>query len=255
MDESDANLRGGVHGRIVPWFRSRVKGWGGLFRLPPDDDPQQGLKGGRGHAHGRRARDGPDGIRDGAIFRLVRGILPEARSAAHPHVHHDRLTVPGDGTGEGVSLEPAQAVEAFRDAPIRRDDVRAQTLRRDALRVLRRLRLIVRPRHTGREGRHDASRRFEAPSGGRAEGFSERARLIVPTLGSAQVEQRSLREQRDEGVDGSGADGGVAGGGGVHACIVPSWGGGVKRGERNIHNNLIGPRGREDYYPSAARIR
>ena len=230
MDESDANLRGGVHGRIVPWFRSRVKGWGGLFRLPPDDDPQQGLKRSRSHADGRRARDGPDGICDGTVFRLVGGILPEARSAAHPHVHHNRLTVPRDGTGERVSLQPAQAVEAFRDAAIRRDHVGPQTLRRDALRVLRRLRLIVRPRDTGRECRHDASRRFEAPPGGGAEGFSERARLIVPTLGSAQVEERSLREQRDEGVDGSGADGGVAGGGGVHARIVPDWGGPVKRG-------------------------
>ena len=233
MDESDANLRGGVHGRIVPWFRSRVKGWGGLFRLPPDDDPQQGLKGGRGHADGRRGRDGPDGRCDGTVFRLVGGILPEARSAAHPHVHHNRLTIPRDGTGECVSLQPAQAVETLRDAPIRRDHMGPQALRRDALRVLGGLGLIVRPRHTGGECRHDASRSFEAPSGGRAERFSERTRLIVPTLGSAQVEQRSLREQRDEGFDGSGADGGVAGGG-VHARIVPDWGGPVKRWKKEI---------------------
>lgn len=101
----------------------------------------------------------------------------------------------------------------------------AQTLRGDPLRVLRRLRLIVRPSDAGRERGDNASRHFHVPSGGRTQRVSERLRLIVPPLGSVEVEERSLREERDEGFGGSGADGEVTvGGGAVHARIIPDWG-------------------------------
>ena len=213
-----------VHGRTILPAWNACEWWGGRsFRLPPDDDPEKSLQRGGFHAHGRGAGDAADSVRDGAVLRLIRRILPEPCGAAHPHIDHDRVPVTRDGTGKGVRLQPVQPVESHPGAAIRRSDMGAQSLRRDALRVLVRLRLIVRPSHAGRERGDNAARDFHVPSGRGAQRISERASLIVPPLGGAQVEQRSLREERDEVADGSGVDGVVTGvgGGAVHACIVP----------------------------------
>ena len=98
----------------------------------------------------------------------------------------------------------------------------AKTLRGDPLRVLRRLRLIVRPSDAGRERGDNGRGDFHVPSGHRAQRVSEALRLGVPTLGSVEVEERSLGEKPDERFGGAVADGEVTvGGGAVHARIVP----------------------------------
>lgn len=113
-----------------------------LVGLPSDDDPQQRLQRGGGHAHGRRGRDGADGVRDGAILYGGRGILRraiglrEARRTAHPNIDHHRVIVPRDGTGERVRLRAAQPVEPFHHAAVGSVHMGAEPLRRDALRVL-----------------------------------------------------------------------------------------------------------------------
>jgi len=100
--------------------------------------------------------------------------------------------------------------------------VGAQALGHDALRVLVRLGLIVCPRDAGRERGHHASGHFHVPSRGGRQRLRELARLGVPTLGGAQIVERGLREEADEGFDGAGANCFVAlGGGAVHAYIVP----------------------------------
>ena len=87
----------------------------------------------------------------------------------------------------------------------------SEPLRRDALRVLLRLDLIVRPSDSGRECGDNAARHFEVPSGAVAERLREPGSLTVPTLGSVVVEEGSGREEGRE-------TGGV--GGAVHAYIV-----------------------------------
>ena len=196
---------------------------GRSFRLPPDDDPQKRLQRGGCHAHGRGTRNVPNRIRDGAVLGRVRRVLPQPCGATHPHIDHHRTGVSRDGTGECIRLGAAQTLEPVHRAAIRRSDMGTQALRRDALRVLVRLRLIVRPSHAGRERGDNASRDFHIPlRTNRREGFSERVSLAVPTLGGVEIVQRGVAQQADERLGGAGADGFVTlGAGGAHACIVP----------------------------------
>ena len=212
-------------------FRFRVS-----FGLPPHDDPQQGLQRGGGHADGARSGECADGVRDGPVLGRVGRILAKPCGAAHPHVHHHRVTVSGDGTGKRVRLGAAKAVEALPDASVGSVHVGAQTLRRDALRVLGRLRLIVRPRHTGRERGHNGRGDFHAPLGAQdAERLREVSGLGVPLLRGGVVEEGSRCEVADEGFDGVGADGFVTvGASGAHAYIVPCHAGHVNGWGRNI---------------------
>ncbi len=195
-----------------------------LVGLASDDDPEQGLQRGGSHAHGRRSRDCPNRVRDGAVLGRVRGILPQSRSAAHPHIHDDRVPIPGDGASECVRLRSAQPVEPFPDAPIGGIHVGVKTLRRDALRVLGGLSLVMGPSDAGRErgddGRSDLQRPFGALNTQR---LGKLPRIIVPAHGCVQVKERSGGEERDEALGGLGSDGGVAGSGGGHARIVPRW--------------------------------
>ena len=123
----------------------------------------------------------------------------------------------------------------------------AEPLRRDALRVLLRLHLIVRPRDTGRECGDNAARHFEVPSGAVAERLREPGSLTVPTLGSVVVEEGSGREEGRE-------TGGV--GGAVHACIVTDPDAECNPVQRNFLYSRYRARGRPgagDYYPPRAR--
>ena len=198
-------------------FRFRVS-----FGLPPHDDPQQGLQRGGGHAHGTRSGECADGVRDGPVLGRVGRILAQSGSAAHPHVHHHRVTVSGDGTSKRVRLRAAKAVEALPDASVGSVHVGAESLRRDALRVLVSLRLIVRPRHTGRERGDNGRGNFRAPLRTQdAQRLREVSGLNVPLLRGGVVEEGSRCEVADEGFDGVGADGFVAvGASGAHGSIV-----------------------------------
>jgi len=192
-----------------------------LVGLASDNDPQQGLQRGGSHADGGRSREGLDRVRDGAVLGRVRGILPQSRSAAHPHVNDDRVPIPGDGASECVRLGSAQAVEAFPDATIRSIHVGAEAPRRDALRVLDGLRLIVRPSDAGRERGDNGRGDLQRPLGTLdAQRIGKLPRIIVPCHCSVQVEERSGGEEADETLGGLGSDGGVAGSGGGHASIV-----------------------------------
>ena len=89
----------------------------------------------------------------------------------------------------------------------------AQTLRHDALRVLVRLRLVVRPSDAGRERGDNAARNFHAPLGAdEAQTASEVSGLGVPRIGSSSIEEGSGCEEGTETVGN--------GGGGDHALIV-----------------------------------
>ncbi len=192
-----------------------------LVGLASDNDPQQGLQRGGSHAHGRRSREGLDRVRDGAVLGRVRGILPQSRSAAHPHIHDDRVPVPGDGASECVRLRSAQAVEAFPDATVRSIHVGVKTLRRDALRVLGGLSLVMGPSDAGRERGDNGRSDLQRPLGTLdAQRLGKLPRIIVPCHCSVQVEERSGGEEADETLGGLGSDGGVAGSGGGHASIV-----------------------------------
>ena len=204
-----------------------------LFRLPPDDDPEKRLHGRGFHVPFRR--DFAHRVRDGPVLALVGRVLPEPRSTAHPNIHHHGASVPGDGAGECVGLQPPQPVETVRHAAIRRSNVGAQTLRRDALRILERLGLIVAPSNAGRECGHDASGHLKVPSGDGTERVSERLGLVVPRFSSVQVEEGSGGEERTE----------LVGVGVVHGRIVTE-GRGVCVGRgRNISEIILpGVRGR-----------
>ena len=186
-----------------------------LLGLAANDDPQQGLHRGRVHVVGRchfahRVGDQP-------ILALVGRVLAQSGSAAHPHIHHHRVLVSGDGTCECVRLGAAQSIESFGLAAIRGGDMGAQSLRHDALRVLVRLRLIVRPSDAGRECGDNGRSDFHAPLGAHdAEAGSELVGLGVPTLGGVDIEQRGGCEE--------GAETGGVGGGGDHGSIVPDRG-------------------------------
>jgi len=99
----------------------------------------------------------------------------------------------------------------------------AQTLGRDALRVLERLRLIVRPSDAGRERGDNASRDFHAPLGADdGKRLRELISLAVPHTRSLQIGHGSAGKERDERLGGTGADGLVTvGGGAVHARMIP----------------------------------
>jgi len=101
--------------------------------------------------------------------------------------------------------------------------VGAQTLRRDALRVLGGLRLVVLPSDAGRERGDNGRGHFHAPLRAQdAERFREVSGLGVPLLRGGVVEEGSRCEVADEGFDGVGADGFVTvGAGGAHGSIVP----------------------------------
>ena len=102
----------------------------------------------------------------------------------------------------------------------------AEALRRDALRVLVRLRLIVRPCHTGRERGDNGRGHFHAPLGAQdAQRLREVSGLNVPLLRGSVVEEGSRCEVADEGFDSAGADGFVTiGASGAHGSIVPDRG-------------------------------
>ena len=191
-----------------------------LVGLPSDDDPQQRLQRGGGHAHGRRGRDGPHRVSDGPVLDGGRCILAEPCGAAHPHIDHHRVIVPRDGAGERVRLRAAKPVEALDHAAVGGGDVGAQPLRRDALRVLQRLRLIVRPSDAGREcgdnGRGDLHRPLGADA---RERVSERVGVVVPRVGGEQVGLGGAGQQADEVGEREGPDGFVAGGGGHERSI------------------------------------
>ncbi len=195
-----------------------------LVGLASDNDPQQGLQRSGGHAHDGRSGKRLDRVSDGPVLGRVRGILPQSRSAAHPHIHDDRVPVPGNGTGKRIRLGSAQAVEAFPDATVGGIHVGVKTLRRDALRVLRGLRLVMGPSDAGRErgdnGRSDLQRPLGALN---AQRFGKLPSVIVPAHGGVQVKERSGSEEADEARGGLGSDGGVTGSGGGHARIVPRW--------------------------------
>ena len=195
-----------------------------LVGLASDDDPQQGLQRSGGHAHGRRSREGLDRVSDGAVLGRVRGILPQSRSAAHPHIHDDRVPIPSDGASECVRLRSAQAIEAFPDATVRSIHVGVKALRRDALCVLRGLRLVMGPSDAGRERGHDGRSDLQRPLGAlNAQRLGKLPRIIVPAHSRVQVKERSGCEEADETLGGLGSDGGVTGSGGGHASSIPRW--------------------------------
>jgi hypothetical protein len=195
-----------------------------LVGLASDNDPQQGLQRGGGHAHGRRSREGLDRVRDGAVLGRGRGILPQSRSTAHPHIHDDRVTVTRDSTGKRIRLWSAQAVEAFPKATIRSVHMGAQATGRDALRVLRGLRLVMGPSDAGRERGDNGRGNLQRPLGAlNAQRLGKLARIIVPAHGRVQVKERSGCEEADETLGGLGSDGSVTGSGGGHASSIPRW--------------------------------
>jgi len=194
-----------------PGLGACQRGIGALLRLSSDDDPQQGLHHGGFHVVG--GGDFPHRVRDLTVLALVRRVLAEARSAAHPHIHHDGIHVSGDGTGECVRLQTAQTVETVRDATVGSGHMGTQALRRDTLRVLEGLGLIVAPSNTGRECRHDASGDFQRPRRVRTQRLREGPSLGVPSLGSVQVEDGDGGEQGAEVVR--------SGGGGEHDGMIP----------------------------------
>ena len=102
----------------------------------------------------------------------------------------------------------------------------AQALRRDALRVLVRFRLIVRPSNAGAERGHYAASDFHAPPGGQAKRVRESPGLGVPRIGGSGVEEGSGCEEGTETVGN--------GGGGDHGSIVTDRVRKVNGRERNI---------------------
>ncbi len=220
--------------------RGRIYRDGGSFGLPPNDDPQQGLHRGRVHVVGRCHF--ADGVSNDPIFRLIRSILAKSCGTAHPHIHNHRVTVSGDGTGERIRLGATQSVESFADASVCSLHVGTQSLRRDTLRVLVRLTLIVRPRDAGRERGDNAARNFHAPIGANeAQTTGEVSGFNVPRIGGRMIEEGSGGEEGTETV----RNGGGGGGGAVHAYIVPCHAVHVNRWRRNIiifipsHNHTV----------------
>ena len=94
--------------------------------------------------------------------------------------------------------------------------MRAQPLRRDALRVLQGLGLIVRPSDAGRERGDHGRGDLHGPFGANArQRISERTGLGVPRTGSSVVGFGGSAQRSDEVGERDGSDGFVAGGG-VH---------------------------------------